>query len=68
MDTTSAGTNDTRTPAVAPYERYAAIFIHPGNATAGVRSVHVAAKAGTTETQLLRLATAGHSDREESKK
>ena len=26
MDTTSAAANDTRTPAVAPYERYAAIF------------------------------------------
>jgi Bacterial dnaA protein helix-turn-helix len=26
MDTTSAAANDTRTPALAPYERYAAIF------------------------------------------
>ena len=42
--------------------------IHRGNATARIRIVYVADKTGTTETQPLRLATAGHSDREESKK
>jgi hypothetical protein len=42
--------------------------IHRGNATAGIRSAHVADQAGATGTHGVGLATDGQSDDEESKK
>jgi hypothetical protein len=44
------------------------IGIHRGNATAGIRSAHVADQAGATGTHGVGLATDGQSDDEESKK